>query len=508
MRSGRVVLLPLVLGAVPVVATAACYGATEVVLHLSTDLTCAARLTTGIYRGNGTGFEPAPETETTNCTPEPLGAFIGTLTVVPSGSTDGRASIKAVLARNGKTPAACTEADLTDCVVATRAFSFVPHTSRRVPIRFFADCVGRKCAEGETCVAGGVCVSNEVTCQGTDCVLPEERAPADGGLGPGNDASVLPDGGRTDDTCVLEGGGDTLVSTMDIPAGNLVVAGPSALFFVAPSATDVLSVPKTGGPSATAFAIPGPRLGPAAKITALALDGTAPFVAYDDRDGIHRISAAEGESVIPTATSPVAVYAALDNTRVRLYAATIKEVFQRDGASWDKVPVDEIGGTRLLVTPNTIYVGARATTLYSIPRLTGSPAFTFPEPPAALAYDGAAVFGGGVDVSNLGKIVKLGPMGSDPVRAALPAIPKSLAFDDEFFYFAADPDIYRVPRSNTVDMVAVPIARHPPGAVVDHVAVDPGPKGCVYYWMKPSPGAAARLLIAPKSPRVNGGDGG
>lgn len=189
----------------------ACYAPTEVTIALSTDLTCpkdpAPR--TAIYKGKFPDLDPDPETETSACVDGPPGsdADIGTLVVLPNGSPDGRAGVKAVLALNKKSPAAC-EADPKDCIIATRAFSFVAHTSRRIPIRLLKECLGTKCPKGQTCVGPNTCGSPDVTCvEGTDkCGIPTEQNNnnGNGGKDAGGDVREdIKDAGGLIDTSTL-----------------------------------------------------------------------------------------------------------------------------------------------------------------------------------------------------------------------------------------------------------------------------------------------------------------
>src|SRR5258706_8665162 len=118
MRASRSLrlLVPPIAFAVPIAVMTACYGPTEVVVEVSTDLGCDVPVRTALFKGEP--FEASPEAETASCTFGSVGATdaeIGTLVFVPSGSADGRAGVKAVLARGGKSPTAC-ERDPADCI--------------------------------------------------------------------------------------------------------------------------------------------------------------------------------------------------------------------------------------------------------------------------------------------------------------------------------------------------------------------------------------------------------
>jgi hypothetical protein len=506
MSSLAVRVTPAVLLAATVLATAHCYAPTEVTVDISTDLSCADRLTTRVYKGSaGGGFEVEPEAETPNCTAEPSGAQIGTLVVVPSGSADGRAGIKAILSRNGKPPSDCTPENLADCIVATRGFSFVEHTSRRVPIRFLKDCIGTPCPEGQTCIAGGKCVSDQVTCEGTDCALPEERpATRDGGPSDPNpirDASIdVPDLPLPDPTCLVNGG-DTLFEAAGIPGPGLSVASADRIYFVPVDApTKVLSIAKGGGAAVIAFEIAPGLAGSNARILAIAVDGPGVVVAYDDKNGVHHVNAAQTDSVIASSATPTAVFAAFDTKSIRVFVATPSELYEQN-SGWNKLPVENVGGGRMAVDATTIFVASASSGIVSgVPRGVYSPVSTLPGPSTAMAYDGQSVYVAGGTASNKGVITKVSAP-SVVVRSELPLLPQSLAVDAEFAYFSSNNVIARLPKTNT-GAVGVPpttIVAGAPGARIDHVAVDLMAAGCVYYWMKADPNAAkARLALAPK----------
>ncbi|MBX3205073.1 MAG: hypothetical protein KF764_08385 [Labilithrix sp.] len=494
---------PVLFLAATVLASVHCYGPTEVTVDLSTDLTCDARPLTRVYKGEVGRFENEPDVETSACTSEPEGARIGTLVVVPSGSRDGRAAIKAVLARNGKSPADCTPDNLADCIVATRAFSFVANSSRRIPIRLFKECVGTICAEGQTCIAGGKCVSDSVACEESDCALPEERPPpGDGGPPPidldaGADVTAPVPG-----DCRAPDGTDTLTTTLEMPGDELAVTSATAhLFVTAKDPTRVVSIPKTGGPLSYAFEIPPALFGAAAKILALGVDGTSPLVAYDDVNGAHHVLTAVDDSILTSSLPPVSVFGALDAVGGRVFTATEGTVYRRVLSSWEKLVIESSGLRRVAVTATTIYLQTADKVVYAAPRVAGTPISQMADAPLGFfAHDGTSVFVGGASRVSLdrGAIVRLvGNKGDVAViRGNLTAVPQSLAVDSESVFFSAGAAIYRVAKAGGND-APVAVATIDPDAKLAHLAVDPSPAGCLYYWTVGG-SSPARLVIRPK----------
>ena len=203
--------VPWILVATPIaVSSFGCYGATQVTVALSTDLACDGTLDALVYKGAPRTLDSTPNAETKACTAATLqGADndIGTLTLTPSGDKNAQVEVKAVLARNGKNPAGC-DADATDCIVATRTFSFSEHSSQTVSIRLLQDCLGTACPEGQTCIGAGQCTTNSVTC--TDpggC----SDAGTDGGI----------DGGSPGGACESRGDNGILARSTVLPEEQL-----------------------------------------------------------------------------------------------------------------------------------------------------------------------------------------------------------------------------------------------------------------------------------------------
>jgi hypothetical protein len=388
----------------------------------------------------------------------------------------------------------------------------VEHTSRRVPIRFLKDCIGTPCPDGQTCIAGGKCVSNEVTCEGPDCALPEERPDRrDGGPpdGPLRDAGLdgKPDLPQPNETCRARDGSDTLLDASGIPGPTLAAASTETLYFVPPdNPAKVVAVSKTGV-AADHFVASGTG----AKIRAIAIDGTSVVVAYDDQNGVHRIKSTADDSVLASSAVPSAVFAAFDTKSVRVFVATEGELY-RQNSGWEKFPGNSIGGKLMAIDASSIYLVGSGKGV-QVPRSSFDSAGTIANLPnvVALAHDGTDVYVAGASspVSPKGILGKLAGATFTAVKEGVEPMPQSLAADGQFLYFSTSgAGIYRVPKASSIGGSLVPPVQlvSLPGQI-DHVAVDPGLQGCVYYWTKAGNDARARLAIAPKT-RLVLADGG
>jgi hypothetical protein len=111
---------------------------------------------------------------------------IGTLTFVPSGDRRAKVLVQVVMAVKGARPEDCA-AQPDKCSVAKRSFSFIEHSSRRLPVILRGQCLGKVCGEGETCVLGGACVAVEAACLTEACGVTTPPSstpePLDGGAG-------------------------------------------------------------------------------------------------------------------------------------------------------------------------------------------------------------------------------------------------------------------------------------------------------------------------------------
>lgn len=304
-RSMRFARLSIVAAAcaLPIVALGACYGATELTIEITTDVPCGEGPTTAVYKGGrrsggGIGYDEGAIAETQRCAPGDRGNDIGSIVLVPRGARNAEAAVKIVLATGGESVEDCARDPAgKSCIVATRSFSFVEHTSLTIPISLSASCRGVVCGEGETCVAGGRCVGDRVACAGDDCAPPDEREDAGGGDGARDGGPPIPDAGLPDadagpplvTTCDPTGEVD-LAFLADAPA--LFAAGAEELFYVDRRARSRLrAIAKGGGAPRVAFP-DGAGVVPAKGIVALAARGTSWAIATTS--GVHYQTAASG----------------------------------------------------------------------------------------------------------------------------------------------------------------------------------------------------------------------
>jgi len=113
---------------------------------------------------------------------------VGTLVITPGGA--GGTIVVAAGVRVGGAPApdpaTCALADnAKSCIIARRSFAFLSHTSLTLPIELDPLCVGKACDPASTCFKGA-CVDASVTCNGSDCGLPQENPGS--GTGTNNEA--------------------------------------------------------------------------------------------------------------------------------------------------------------------------------------------------------------------------------------------------------------------------------------------------------------------------------
>jgi hypothetical protein len=502
-----------------VLASVDCYGPTEVTVALSTDLDCTDAPRTRIYKGGVGRYETTPEAEVSTCEPGNPDAMIGTLVVVPSGDRDGSAGVRIVLARNGKSPAEC-DSDPTNCIVATRAFSFVAHTSRRLPIRLVRDCLGVKCAEGDTCVAGGRCITDRVECASEDCRLPEEPpapppVPGEGGppttLG---DASLdalpdvpLPDGADPDvpvivPACVPTDGKDIATTTPDLP--TMTATGTTSHFFVvdnSPVSVAVMQAPKKG-PTVAPTVIFN-QIAPAAneKPFALGVETNTALVTYGDE--MNRAQAWNGTSYLaPVGMTKVNAISGIAAGRIALAGAN-GVVAERTSVAPFKTLLSATATS--LANDGTYYYAATSSGITRIDPIPAIPATT----PITGAPQNAILAGG-----PSGTVYAAAKDGSGPMMgiwriagnlaAATPLIGgrgtiTSLASDATHVYWTEDDAIWRVGLTGQNPQKIFAQA----GMSVRHVTVD---AECLFFWTKRAAEVAA-LRFGPRRPFVTVGPG-
>jgi hypothetical protein len=517
---GRRLLAPLMaVSVIAVIASAfACYGPTEVTVALSTDLGCADPIQTAIYKGDRGTFSPEAAAETAACTQGNPDSQIGTLVFLPSGDRSGDVSVKAVLTRNKKPTGLC-DSDPTDCIIATRSFAFVEHTSRRVPIRLLKTCLGVKCGPGETCGPKGTCISNRVDCSSSSCDLDEQQPGNDGGP-PGGDGGLPDDGGGIRDAsdlrCLLSNDSDVLIGGVPMP--DVAAATSTSLLWAAPSVrkpggSAVWSIPKVGGTASeiTTF--------DTQQVVALGLTADEPLMGYGSNTQWNvRFAASStqgglfgnppnppvalignGTFFIGSSTNDLRVW---DDVDLRFVVKTTNPVANgiQTFARLPGVGSQVIGGGTAgvwLSFPVTNGVGGSSSKI-DFKLVSGTPTN------ALVTASPTQLFAAGKS-GNTHSVIEIS---GNAVATAIKVIndsigsvsPTSLGADSTHVYGTINNTVVRWPLAAKASET---IATEP--EPIRHIAVD---GSCVYYWVGSSlADGIGSLKVHPKGPRVKPGSG-
>jgi outer membrane protein assembly factor BamB len=145
------------LGVAVAVSGVGCRDATEITLRIHTDMHCrdfgGAAITVGAL-GEIESKAPIATTEACDAT----SGTIGTIVLVPSGSSGDAVAVKVVTGLN-RAASQCSAPDYgPGCIVARRSLRYIPHTPLELDIFMAAMCSGVPCGPSETCDAG-TCVS-------------------------------------------------------------------------------------------------------------------------------------------------------------------------------------------------------------------------------------------------------------------------------------------------------------------------------------------------------------
>jgi hypothetical protein len=145
-------------------AASACRDATEIRLHVSTNVPCtdpASWKGVAVYVGApGADVESkAPALTTTACD---ANGQVGTLVVVPSGSKDAEVGIK-VVAGLSVGPEECAAHNYQGCIVSRRSLRFTAHDNVDLDVPLTSDCVNLSCDAEHTCVDGSCADSATAT---------------------------------------------------------------------------------------------------------------------------------------------------------------------------------------------------------------------------------------------------------------------------------------------------------------------------------------------------------
>ncbi len=483
----------LTLFVAPIASMAACYAPTQMTLLVTTDVACAENPSTAIY--TGAPFSDDPSAQHPGCEQGASGeGQVGSVTIVPSDDRDGRARVKVVLVRGGD-PAQCNEKS-SDCIVATRSFSFVEHRALRLPIRLRKECFGQlSCREGETCGPGGRCIVDEVTCTKGDCVLPGEEAivaPSEAGA---PEASAPNSCAGPNGTGIL-----TTAPFAALPAPRATAfadgtfyfhgagSGISKLFSVTTSGGEPLQVADLASDTLIDLAA-APSLGWAA----MHANGNDTVVSIPSQN----LALGNGQpgnafralTWAPSVVSPPFLYVTKDLGVSSIGAPPVTP----------KVESPSAGGTDIAVDTRALYVasvnGSQRYSRLQLDRGDDNGDLLCAESAAGRVFAKHAdtVFAYGRRKSDAGlEPIILEMKGLEaPGIVATPEKPVvSLAADETSVYWTDAKDIWQVPRNANTPRL---IRSSPTNEKIGHLVVD---GGCVYFWSLRA-GENARLRVIP-----------
>jgi hypothetical protein len=157
----RVVPLAVIVACV----VGACLGPTEIQIVITSNA-CDRLQVVDVYVG-GAALANAPTASLPGCADKTLASTtVGSLVIVPSGSTQERLQISVV----GTLPGAACDGPSpmgSDCIVAKRSLSFSPHTALTLPIELNAACAGFVCPDPNT--QSCTVINGVPTCVGDNC---------------------------------------------------------------------------------------------------------------------------------------------------------------------------------------------------------------------------------------------------------------------------------------------------------------------------------------------------
>jgi hypothetical protein len=246
---GRGVLGVLVLGA------CGCRPPTEVTIVITTNVACERVTDTGIVVGTSADVEQKHAgTVTSSCT----NGRVGSIVLVPSKARDAAFVVKVVTGVGVSTedclanPKRPTDVQgERGCIVARRELGFIPQTPLTLPIVMHEACIAVQCAQDQTCVEGGHCVSDKIAdpkqcadaggCGETSLVMSSGSSSSGGtggmggtgGKGPTGPSSSSGMGGMMSSSGGANGGMGGIGGMMTSGAGmgGMMTSGPSSSGF-------------------------------------------------------------------------------------------------------------------------------------------------------------------------------------------------------------------------------------------------------------------------------------
>lgn len=253
-------------------AFGACYPATAVRLELGTDVACDDRTSTAVFVTDTKAADLGPAVAVAKGCAFPAPHNIGSVVLVPRDAKDASMRVEAVLARNGKDPVACRD-NLDDCVVGRRIVAYQKHSTRALPVTLSNQCLGVRCPETQTCVAGE-CVGADVDapgfCAGDGCDAGVRPPPPPPPPAPdaGDDGSTVPP-----DVC-----GGVLATGEARPTGPMRVSSSHVYWATATGVRVLAKQPKSSAKTIEGYTLF------AANTTHLAL-GRTDTIAFHDLNG-------------------------------------------------------------------------------------------------------------------------------------------------------------------------------------------------------------------------------
>lgn len=480
----------------PVALAPACYGPTEMIVEVTSDVPCTSAPRTGLYVGPP--FKNDPATVTEDCTPTAAGSTVGTLALVPGGES-GHAAVKVVLAVGQRVDQCEMHPEL--CIVATRSFSYLEHRSLHLPIRLFAECLGKRCPEDQTCGAGGLCMSDDVTCSADGCRLPSEpppgatHAPPDGGPPPFGDAAPS-------NTC-RGPAGNGVVTTLDTEASPKRVAfGDGTFYFEPPNPTfGAVTLRKIDPADGAIQTVMGTPKGVGASTVALTTVGAGWAVAYSEVVGTSTVLEFQAQAGVPVplanANNLVNLVTVDGTTAYIARKNSVDRIADTSSANPTASPFIAVGAVAAAVDATYAYVD-RGTSI-SVYGRDGSDAGTL-LPLAKDASDdrlrtyGGQVFAFGINTQQAAKSIgALAGTRYVPIVEPMPpgaGAPTSMAVDAGHVYFTDGASIWRKDRID-VSAPAAKIVTQSSSVAVSRLVVY---GGCLYYWTS-AQGQKAALRI-------------
>ncbi len=174
---------------VAIVAAACAEPATEVVVHLYTDVPCEAQAAVAAGPIGELGDRPASAVST-KCDPDT--GYLGRLVVIPEADNSGEFAIEARVRADGSPPENCLASnDYAGCIVARRILRYLPERTVDLRIDLRNPCVDTPCSQTTSCLALGLtkacvsavidlekCADTEQGC-GEQAIIDQQETPID-----------------------------------------------------------------------------------------------------------------------------------------------------------------------------------------------------------------------------------------------------------------------------------------------------------------------------------------